>query len=429
MALRLTRKSRLFYRLSLLLIAAAVFSGKVEFLVAAMPLVTSLLLALWTVDVPRCAVETEGNGDGTPEGGKGSLKMTLEAFRPLPLLKVRPLLRERSDGALLSLGAFVVSLRPGRKWEKTLPFVLPGRGVYLGGELSLQALVGFGGFVASWAGGEEETFTVLPRAERGPDLSMAMEGTHPWGRDHLSRLRGEGMDFAEVRELREGEAPKDINWRATSTGARFFVNSRLPERGGDLVLVVDTLKNVGLRPHSCLDRSARAAATIALMALDGGDRVGLVDYGGFLEWVPPGRGQGQARSLLGRLAALGVTENCCYRDPGGLPRRGLPPQASVVVLSPLLDDRSFQMISALAGRGFDPLILYVSPFRQEGLREREGLWREWHSLQERRLSALRGEGLRFAQWEGGSLRPCLTRLFARRLGGEKRFRFQPRIAP
>ncbi|QVL36198.1 DUF58 domain-containing protein [Aminirod propionatiphilus] len=427
MVLCLTRKSRLFFRLGSLLVAAAVFSGKREFLVAAMPLVTSLLLSLWTVDVPRCTVETEGDGAGAVEGGKGSLKMAIDVFRPLPLLKVRPLLRERPDGASLSLGAYVVSLRPGEKWERTLPFVFPGRGIYLGGELSLQALVGFGGFIASWSGGRQETFTVLPQAERGPNLSVVMAGTHHWGRGHLSSLRGEGMEFAEVRELREGEVPKDINWRATSARNRFFVNSRLPERGGDLVLVVDTLKNVGLRPHSCLDRSARAAATIALMALDGGDRVGLVDYGGFLEWIPPGRGERQAHALLGRLAALSVTANYCYRDLGELPRRGLPPQASVVVLSPLLDDRSFQMVSALAGHGFDPLILYVSPFRQEMLQEREGLWREWHSLQERRLSALRGEGLRFAEWEGES-RLCLTRLFARRPGEGKRFRFQARLS-
>ena len=44
-----------------------------------------------------------------------------------------------------------------------------------------------------------------------------------------------------------------------------------------------------------------------------------------------------------------------------LPRRTLPPQALVVALSPLLDERSMRALVDLRARGFDLAVVDVSP--------------------------------------------------------------------
>jgi uncharacterized protein (DUF58 family) len=44
-----------------------------------------------------------------------------------------------------------------------------------------------------------------------------------------------------------------------------------------------------------------------------------------------------------------------------IPRRTLPPQALVLALTPLLDDRAANALLDLRGRGFDLVVIEVSP--------------------------------------------------------------------
>jgi uncharacterized protein (DUF58 family) len=50
-----------------------------------------------------------------------------------------------------------------------------------------------------------------------------------------------------------------------------------------------------------------------------------------------------------------------WRDIGTVPRRTLPPQALVLALTPLLDDRSEAALLDLRGRGFDLVVIEISP--------------------------------------------------------------------
>jgi uncharacterized protein (DUF58 family) len=50
-----------------------------------------------------------------------------------------------------------------------------------------------------------------------------------------------------------------------------------------------------------------------------------------------------------------------WRDLVVIPRRTLPPQALVVALTPLLDDRAATALLDLRARGFDVVVIEISP--------------------------------------------------------------------
>lgn len=411
-----TRTLRRLFLLVSFLLAAGIVSGKSAFLAAAAPLMVRLFLSLWDVAPPRCTIATHSTASLRTEGEKTAIALRIAATDQLPLLRVLHTFQNpvRKKGAVLS----TLSLREGDVLEKTFFLEMPGRGVYLQGSVTATALAGSCGFIASWRSGTATPCRVLPRLWEMGRTPLAIPGGRHHSGIHISRFQGDGLEFAEVREFREGEPLRNINWRTTATQGHPFVNERLLERCNDIVLVVDTLKDAGNFPDSCLDRCTRAAGTIALSVLRKRDRVGLIEYGGILEWLPPRSGLLHMRRLLDRLAEARVSESFGYRDPATISPLGLPAGALVLVLSPLLDDRSFQMLSGLVGRGFDPVVLYVSPFSAvehrngSGRTEKDALSDE-RTFQEERLQVLRGQGLRFAEWNGSApLEVCLERAFS-----------------
>ena len=94
--------------------------------------------------------------------------------------------------------------------------------------------------------------------------------------------------------------------------------------------------------------------------------------------------------------------NYAWKDIHVLPPRTLPPQALVIALSPLLDDRAARALLDLRARGFDLVVVEISPepFLAEPESEVERLGRRLWSL---KRDALRGRfaaaGVPVASWD------------------------------
>jgi uncharacterized protein (DUF58 family) len=56
-----------------------------------------------------------------------------------------------------------------------------------------------------------------------------------------------------------------------------------------------------------------------------------------------------------------IVLNYAWRDLAFLPRRTLPPKAMVVALTPLLDERAVSGLLDLRARGFDLVVVEISP--------------------------------------------------------------------
>jgi hypothetical protein len=77
--------------------------------------------------------------------------------------------------------------------------------------------------------------------------------------------------------------------------------------------------------------------------------------------VRPGSGRAQLQRLLDTLLDASVVFTYVTRDVDLIPPRILPPQALVLALSPLLDPRFVRAATDLAARGFDIVVIAVSP--------------------------------------------------------------------
>ena len=216
-------------------------------------------------------------------------------------------------------------------------------------------------------------------------------------------MSGEGIEFAELREFRAGERVRRVNWRASARRGRLLVSDRLPERSSDVVLFLDSLTEAATEEESTLDLAVRAVATLAGEYLRQRDRVGLLSFGGELEWVLPSAGARQHYRIIDAVLSSESARLFRWRDPSLIPRRVLPPQSLIVALTPLLDWRVNRALLNLRARGYDLALIEVDPLRfAEHARASHGeqAWRVWLLERELIRNQFLRAGVPVSRWNG-----------------------------
>jgi uncharacterized protein (DUF58 family) len=221
--------------------------------------------------------------------------------------------------------------------------------------------------------------------------------TRPVLGSQVSRERGEGIEFADLRPLAPGDRARSINWRATARRRAPYVNLQHPEHSADLVLFLDTFAEADLAHEGTLDAVVRAAAALASNYLARRDRVALVSLGGELRWLTGSTGTRQLYRIVDVLFSSEVTPSFRWKGVAHVPRRLLPARALVIALSPLLDERGISALLELRARGYDLVVLEISPVadaRRDDLAFR--LWRLQRNALRSRFETL---GIPVAQWD------------------------------
>ena len=196
---------------------------------------------------------------------------------------------------------------------------------------------------------------VFPKTEplrRGLDVDAG----HLFTGDYVARAAGEGIEFSRVRPFTRGDSVRRVNWRVTSRRGEVHVNLAHLERDADLVLFLDTFTDAHLADETTLDLTVRGAATLARHHLGRSDRVGLISFGGMLRWLTASMGRTQTHRIIEFLLDTREVFTYAWKDITLLPRALLPPSATVVAFSPLVDERALGALADLAARGF-PLIV------------------------------------------------------------------------
>ena len=119
-------------------------------------------------------------------------------------------------------------------------------------------------------GGEAQTLRVYPTEETLRSLVAPLE-TQVFAGNQVSRARGEGIEFADLREWQPGDRVRRVNWRATALRRTLWVNEQNPERNTDVVLFLDTFAEVRGRgaEHERPRRARRRDARARLSAAEG----------------------------------------------------------------------------------------------------------------------------------------------------------------
>ncbi len=315
-----------------------------------------------------------------------------------------------------------------------------------------------GAFLAGPVAGEQTSVLVLPGvAEVGavplPPRAGGLVGMH------RTRRPGDGSELLDVREFAPGDRLRRVDWRVTARhgtrplgapssasangggrgdggGAggtrveRLYVRRTAVDSDADLVLCVDSRVDLGpvvgawadperfvsppgtgaAHPGGTLDTAVRAASGLAAGQLRAGDRVALVDLGRFAGGVRAGTGRRHLHRLRLTLARARVNPQAQFlRLHPGVVRPG----ATVVVLSPFIDDAVTSFTTALRRRGDRVIAIDTLPRPLELLglapADREALTlvlteRRW------RLARLAADGIPVLAWDPQAVRTALARM-------------------
>jgi uncharacterized protein (DUF58 family) len=296
-----------------------------------------------------------------------------------------------------------VRLRVGEPHAVTLPIVCGRWGAFALGPLLVRARdrLGFHAWEASV--GAAQPLRVYPRVETLHTMLAPLE-TQVYVGNQVSRTRGDGIEFADLREWEPGDRTRSINWRASARRGVLWVNQQHPERNTDVVLFLDTFADVKSGARGTLDLTVRAATSLAHRYLQRKDRVGVVSFGGFLTWLLPASGTRQLYRIVDSLLQMDVVLSFAAKGIDVLPPRTLPPKALVLAITPLLDARSAAALLDLRARGFDLVVIEVSPvpFVEPGTDELSRLaYRLWRLSRESLRLRYEQAGVPVVEWRDG----------------------------
>lgn len=96
--------------------------------------------------------------------------------------------------------------------------------------------------------------------------------------DYETSVRGQGLIYFETRKYVAGESARSIEWNVTARLGEPYVKVHEEERRRDVWIGLDVSPSMhlGFQDKTKLEHAVELAATLALAAVDSGDRVGYV---------------------------------------------------------------------------------------------------------------------------------------------------------
>ena len=340
-------------------LAAALVLGLPELVVLVAPFALLLGVGLVAGRPPELDLAGALERGRALEGETVAFRLTVGSERPVERLELfLPLApgldpEEATNPVAVRLGA-------GEERELELPIRCTRWGGYLPGLVHLRARDRLGVFAFEDVRDLREALRVYPDRERLLSLLRPLE-TQPSVGNQVARTKGDGIEFADIRAFVPGDRVRRVNWRASARRGDLVVNEAHPERNTDVILFLDTFSEARGTERGTLDLTVRAASALAEAYLQRKDRVGVVGFGGMLSWLLPATGLKQQYRIIDALLETEIVLNYAWKDVELLPPRTLPPQALVIGLTPLLDERSVGALLDLRARGFDLAIVEVSP--------------------------------------------------------------------
>jgi uncharacterized protein (DUF58 family) len=340
------------------LLTALVFA-RPELVALTAPFLLALAAGLALATPPRLALEVRLGADRALEGDTVDASILVESAGPIDRLD---LFLKLPEGIELADGRNPVGLRLGAGERRELELVLHAKrwGGHVLGPTFARARDPLGLLVWETAAATQPQLRVYPREDVLRHVLQPRD-TQAYAGNEVSRRKGEGIEFADLRQWTSGDPVRRVNWRASARRGELYVNESHPERNTDVILFVDSFAEVRQAGQSTLDLAVRATSTLADAYIRRRDRVGLISFGGILRWLVPGTGLVQLYRIVDALLDTEIVLSYYWKDLDVIPRRTLPPSALVIALSPLLDGRSVGALLDLRARGYDLAVVDVSP--------------------------------------------------------------------
>ena len=185
------------------------------------------------------------------------------------------------------------------------------------------------------------------------------------------RRRGEGLDFDQLREYREGDSQRKIDWKASTRMQKLISRDYQDERDQQVVFLVDCGRRMRAKDDDCshFDHALDATLLLAYVGVRQGDAVGLMTMSGPHLWLAPRKSQAMVNHILNEVYGLqpGLLTTDYYQAAVDLSKR-LKKRALVVLISNLRDEDDDTLLPALRLLQKRHLVLFAS-LREHALDE------------------------------------------------------------
>lgn len=116
----------------------------------------------------------------------------------------------------------------------------------------------------------------------------------------LRQRRGAGTEFRQLRDYRESDSVRAIDWKATARASRLIAREYQDERDQQVVFVIDAGRRMLAKDGelSHFDHTLNAMLLLAYIALRRGDAVGLMTLGAERTWLAPRKGLHAINTVL-----------------------------------------------------------------------------------------------------------------------------------
>ena len=399
--MRRTHKLLLYGVAAAALLFLALALGRPQIAALGAPFALVLILGLSHPAPAKVEVWMEMERDRVVEGEEVEATLVLRAPSDIPELQLAVVM-PRGLSPVGGVPRMLVTLGAGEERRVPVRLACDKWGAYRFGDIAWRAVDAAGLRVLEGGVAGRSILRVYPRVERLRS-SIAPLQTQPFSGNRVARARGEGIEFADVRAYTPGDRPRRINWRASSLHQTLHVNEEHPERNSDVIVFVDSFAEVQGPGWGTHDVAVRAAASLVEHYLTTRDRVGLVSFGGFVRWLSPSGAVVQRYRIVEALLETQIALSFAWKDIDALPRRSLTPQALIIALTPLLDERGVRALADLRRRGFDLVVVEISPTvlaaSDQGAFDRLAtrLWRLERDAMRYRLEEL---GVATVRWDG-----------------------------
>ncbi len=129
--------------------------------------------------------------------------------------------------------------------------------------------------------------------------------------NYLTSIPGRGLEFHEARPYLPGDPDRHIDWNMTARLGQPWVKTFLEEREREIMLLVDVSPSMdcGWVQRTKLELATEVAATLAISAVEAGDRIGLVTFADEVRRkYAPRSGKRQLFRILRELAGVAAQE-------------------------------------------------------------------------------------------------------------------------
>lgn len=369
----LTRKAGLTAAFAIWIFALGLITRNGLLVLGAVPIVIYVVLLRLLEPRPHLNVVLERSlsSGAVYEGEQAEISLRIRNDGPpLPALE---LLDTLPAGLEVTVGSNHAVMPIGRGEERTLVYSVRSAafGSYSLGPVRLRSSDLARNAVEESRMESTESLWVYPEVRYLNRIAIKPHRPRYWPGETTTRRSGSGLDFYGIREYLPGEPIRRMNWKASSRRDRVLVNQYLDEAGGDIMLALDSrlASEVGPIDRSTLKHSTRAAATVAYRLLRDRNRVGLIGIGDNLVKVHPGFGRRQFDRILAGLLVLKVGDGWEMENLDKLFSLYFSKQTQILVISPLLDDKSYESVVRISNAGYNVVVISPSPIRLEAAPE------------------------------------------------------------